>query len=329
MSQSYTFTYTFTDPSGLADTITLTTSTVAADFGYGPSYAVTAISGTVDGQAVTGELGNAGAVQTSTSSNGYYTTYDNAIFLGSGGYGGNVAGIDVYGLEFSAGGIEYNLFDEQNGTLQLFPLGSVPSTPTQTVTNITTDAPCFCAGTLIRTPDGEVAVETLKMGDRVLTLEGQAVAVRWIGLRHIARRFGDPMRVLPVRIQAGALGENSPVRDLRVSPDHAMFLGGVLVQAGALVNGGNITRERNMPEIFTYFHVEVAEHCLIWAEGAATETFVDNVDRMGFDNWAEFEALYGHEAPIAELPYPRAKSARQVPLALRRFLAGRDVALRA
>ena len=100
-----------------------------------------------------------------------------------------------------------------------------------------------------------------------------------------------------------------------------MFLDGILVQAGALVNGMSITREAGMPASFTYYHVEAADHALILAEGAPTETFVDNVDRMNFDNWAEHEALHADAPPIAELPYPRAKSARQVPASLRQWLA--------
>ena len=66
------------------------------------------------------------------------------------------------------------------------------------------------------------------------------------------------------------------------------------------------------PKVFTYYHVELAEHALILAEGAAAETFVDNVARTAFDNWAEHEALYG-DAPIEEMPLPRAQSRRQVP----------------
>ncbi len=54
--------------------------------------------------------------------------------------------------------------------------------------------------------------------------------------------------------------------------------------------------------------------------GPATESFVDNVDRMNFINWAEHEAL-GDTAPIIEMEYPRAKSHRQVPMAVRRMLA--------
>ncbi len=48
-----------------------------------------------------------------------------------------------------------------------------------------------------------------------------------------------------------------------------------------------------MPASFTYFHVELANHALVLAEGVPAETFVDNVERLAFDNWAEHEALYG------------------------------------
>jgi hypothetical protein len=61
-----------------------------------------------------------------------------------------------------------------------------------------------------------------------------------------------------------------------------------------------------VPEVFTYYHVELATHELLLAEGVATESFVDNADRMNFANWAEHEAL-GETAPIEEMPYPRAK----------------------
>jgi hypothetical protein len=193
--------------------------------------------------------------------------------------------------------------------------------------DIIAEPACFCAGTNIRTPNGDAPVETLKIGDMVMTAAGQAVPVRWIGISTVSTRFADPLRVMPVRIRAGALAENMPERDLLVSPDHAMFLGGILLQAGALVNGNSITREARMPEIFTYYHVEVANHELILAEGAPTETFVDNVDRMAFDNWAEHQALYGGEAEIVEMPYPRARSARQLPMAMRRLLAARAAAI--
>jgi hypothetical protein len=187
---------------------------------------------------------------------------------------------------------------------------------------------CFLAGTMIATPDGEVAVETLKPGDLVLTADGRSVPVRWLGINTVSTRFAEPQRSLPVRITAGALGRGLPRRDLLLSPDHAVLVGGVLAQAAALVDGAGIRRETAMPEIFRYYHVETAAHDLILAEGTPAETFVDNVSRMAFDNWAEFLEICGGEPPTGEMDYPRVKSFRQLPPALRQQLAA-EVEMRA
>ena len=178
-------------------------------------------------------------------------------------------------------------------------------------------------GTRVATPLGEVAVETLKIGDLVTTAEGHAAPVRWIGRQTVSRVFADPLRVLPIRIQAGALGESLPARDLLISADHAILIDGVLVQAGALVNGRSIRRETDVPMTFTYYHVELDDHALILAEGVPAETFIDNVDRLAFDNWEEHEALYPRGRPIRELPYARAMAGRQVPQHIRKRLAER------
>jgi hypothetical protein len=103
--------------------------------------------------------------------------------------------------------------------------------------NTIVEVACFMPGTLISTPEGARSVETFKPGDLVITAQGRAVPVRWIGRQTVSRMFGDPMRILPIRITAGALGCNLPARDLLLSPDHALLIDGLLVQAGALVNG--------------------------------------------------------------------------------------------
>jgi hypothetical protein len=153
------------------------------------------------------------------------------------------------------------------------------------------------------------------------------VAVSWVGRQTASPVFGDPLRILPIRVKAGALGANVPSRDLLVSPDHALFMDGVLIHAGALVNGTSIVREAKVPMTFTYYHVEVDDHSLILAENTPAETFVDNVDRLRFDNWDEFQALYPEGKAVVEMPYPRAKAHRQVPRAMRERLAERGVAL--
>jgi hypothetical protein len=183
---------------------------------------------------------------------------------------------------------------------------------------------CFMVGTMIRTPAGEVAVETLKRGDLVSTSDGRAMPVSWLGRQTVSTVFADPRRVLPIRIRAGALGENVPSRDLLLSPDHAIRVDDVLIQAGALVNETSIVRETNVPQTFTYYHVELDDHSLILAENTPAETFVDNVDRLAFDNWEEHEVFYPEGKAIIELPYPRAKAHRQVSRSIREQLAERE-----
>ena len=90
---------------------------------------------------------------------------------------------------------------------------------------VNTVVPCFTSGTQIETPNGPRAVETLSVGDEVLTLDHGPQHIRWIGTRHLSR---DDLiakhKLLPVRIKAGALGNGLPHRDLLVSPQHRMLV---------------------------------------------------------------------------------------------------------
>jgi hypothetical protein len=182
---------------------------------------------------------------------------------------------------------------------------------------------CLLAGTMVATAAGGAAIEDLRPGDLVLTHDGREAPVLWVGRQTVSRRFADPLRSLPIRIKAGALGENLPARDLLVSPCHALLVDDVLVQAGALINGTSIVRETAMPETFLYYHVELADHAMILAEGVPAETFVDNVGRLAFDNWEEHLALFPEGREIDELPQPRVQSARQLPAAIADRLAAR------
>jgi hypothetical protein len=192
---------------------------------------------------------------------------------------------------------------------------------------VSTSAPfpvCFLAGTQIATPEGECRVEDLAAGDLVLTAAGETRPVLWIGRQSVTPMFADPQRSYPIRIAPGALAEDVPSRDLYVSPDHALLVDGVLIQAGALVNGATVTRVERPEAHFVYYHIELADHALVLAEGAVAETFADNVTRRCFDNYAEYEALFGESrARMRELDLPRVKSARQLPRAVRERLAAR------
>jgi hypothetical protein len=183
---------------------------------------------------------------------------------------------------------------------------------------------CFAAGTRIATPDGERAVETLAIGDPILTADGRTVPVKWIGRQILHKLFTPVERFEPVRVAAGALGDGLPRRDLVLTADHALLVGGILANASALVNGTTITRVAGaeLPDRVTYYHVETEGHEMILAEGAPAETFVDHQSRRLFDNYAEYVDLYGGERrSIPESDLPRVTSPRQLPAALRSRLA--------
>jgi hypothetical protein len=163
--------------------------------------------------------------------------------------------------------------------------------------------PCFTAGTRIATPHGEVPVETLVPGDLVLTRDGTPHPVRWIGQRAYAARFVAASRAIqPIRIRAGALGGGRPARDLHLSPLHALWFetgrGGVLVPAGALVNGASITRRPGFGDV-RYLHVELDHHAVIVADGAPAESFID------CDSRGKFASALGAPAGAARPCGPR------------------------
>lgn len=182
---------------------------------------------------------------------------------------------------------------------------------------------CYLSGTRIATPSGEVAVEELRPGDLVLLADGRTLPVRWLGRQRVLSAVARRTHALPIRILAGALGEGLPKRDLLVSPGHAIGFGDVLVNAGALVNGTTIRKETDLPWVFTYWHVELAEHALLLAEGAPAESFLDAVEPMRFDNGEERPEF----PPVEEMKLPRASSRRQVPLRVRALVAERAAAL--
>ena len=98
---------------------------------------------------------------------------------------------------------------------------------------------CFCRGTLILTDRGDIPVEELRIGDLVRTVIGKSEEpVIGINQRQVdCSRHPKPRQVWPVRIAAGTFGHRRPVRELWLSPDHAVILAERLAVESYLDNG--------------------------------------------------------------------------------------------
>ena len=143
---------------------------------------------------------------------------------------------------------------------------------------------CFTPGTLIRTEGGDVPVELLVPGDRVLTKDDGPLPIEWRGQRDIsgARLFAMP-HLRPIRLRTHAFFPQVPSEDLFVSPDHQLLLRGraadqlfgtpeVLVPAKCLVNNRTITVDHHCKQV-RYLHLMLDRHAIVWANGLETETF--------------------------------------------------------
>jgi ELWxxDGT repeat protein len=164
-----------------------------------------------------------------------------------------------------------------------FPMGLGPTELTPATVQ------CFMPGARIRTPAGEAAVEDLRPGDLVEAGLGRGAArVRWIGRRRIdASRHRDPALVWPFRVRAGAFGPRLPARDLMLSPDHAVRLGGVLAPVRAFANGMTVVQEPR--GVIEYLHVELDGHGILFAEGLEVESYLDDGTRAQFEGGAVLE----------------------------------------
>jgi len=190
--------------------------------------------------------------------------------------------------------------DVGNGNLSLahFVMPGQPSdvqffatTDASANTFITETHACFASGTRIATTRGDVSVEDLRMGDTVRLAAGGTAPVIWIGHRRTrCRRHPRPWDVQPIRVQADAFAPGRPARDLRLSPDHAIYHAGVLIPVRALVNGRTISQEA-VDEV-TYWHVELPAHAVLLAENLPCESFLDTGNRAAFANGGPAIALH-------------------------------------
>ena len=128
----------------------------------------------------------------------------------------------------------------------------------------------------------------------MLITSGETKPIKFIGRRKVSReRSGSWNGDGPVKISRFAIDGKAPHSDLYVSPAHAIFIDGILIPAGNLVNGVTIVTDAKPDALsLTYFHIELDTHEAILAEGLAVESYQrDNLDAL--DNANEYVRLYG------------------------------------
>lgn len=182
----------------------------------------------------------------------------------------NLAYGDTLTVTFTVSAIERGLF------------GNVVDTDTMTVT-LKFIQVCFARGTMIETDYGPVAIEDIRPGTLVRTIDNGLQPVRWIGSSVVggsSRRIPD--RLKPIRIKAGALGNGTPSADLLVSPQHRVLVKSrivqkmfstdeVLIAAKQLLQIDGVDVD-NTVERVEYFHVMFDQHQIILSNGALTES---------------------------------------------------------
>jgi Hint domain len=154
---------------------------------------------------------------------------------------------------------------------------------------------CFLKGTTIRTADGDRKIEDLVVGDLLPTVFGGICPIQWIGYYPYKKsKQAKPWvrDVRPVRVARSALVPDIPHADLYISQTHALLIDGVLVTAGSLINGTTITLyDASEHDELEFFHIKLARHNVIYAEGAPCETVI-NFDESAV-NFPEYLRRYG------------------------------------
>ncbi|ARW48631.1 putative autotransporter [Acetobacter pasteurianus subsp. pasteurianus] len=147
---------------------------------------------------------------------------------------------------------------------------------------------CFLSGSMIRTPEGDVAVENLQIGDQVVAFDWKnnkeiSHPVLWVGKTHATVRAGlpDDDAGYPVRILKDAIADGVPYKDMLITPEHCLFFEGKFVPARMLVNGISIFYDKSITS-YDYYHVETEQHSVIRADGMLTESYMDTGNRRSF-----------------------------------------------
>ncbi|MBT8410505.1 MAG: Hint domain-containing protein, partial [Octadecabacter sp.] len=136
---------------------------------------------------------------------------------------------------------------------------------------------CFTPGTLILTETGERPIETLRPGDRIVTRDNGVQVLQWVACRELGHTdLKQAPRLRPIWIAPDLVGASAP---LLVSPQHGLLLrtntnDRFLVRATHLerLRGGKARTAKGCRQV-TYIHLMFDAHQIIFANGAATESF--------------------------------------------------------
>ena len=136
---------------------------------------------------------------------------------------------------------------------------------------------CYARGTMIRTPHGELPIEKLRRGqaghhpDR---WRGRPQTVTWLGHRRISLAgHPRPQTVAPIRIERDAIADDAH-RDLLVSPDHAIFVDGMLICARQLMGVHHHPSGARRAAV-DYLPRRVGRACHPARRGVASESYLD------------------------------------------------------
>lgn len=203
--------------------------------------------------------------------------------------GGTLSVGDTFAIDLTGqpGDVDYpNL---QNGNT----MGTVADLDTSTPIHFP-GVVCFAAGTGLLTPSGEVAVEFLKTADYLETADDGAQPIVWIGSTKMVFD-ADNEKQKPIFIKAHALGEDTPHRNLAVSPQHKILLKsidgqGVFAPAKGLTAQRGIRIMKGRKEV-EYFHVLLPMHSIVFSNGLATESFYPGDTAMKMLNRKQLEAI--------------------------------------
>ncbi|WP_249023717.1 Hint domain-containing protein [Acetobacter ascendens] len=158
---------------------------------------------------------------------------------------------------------------------------------------------CFLTGSMIRTPNGDVAVEDIQIGDEVIAFDWKndkdlVRPVVWVGKAHATVRpeLHDDEAGWPVRVLKDAIADGVPYKDMLITAEHCLFFRDRFVPVRMLVNGISIFYDKSITS-YDYYHVETEQHSIITADGMLTESYLDTGNRSSFRQEGKVATLRG------------------------------------